>query len=58
MAKPMVRFIKDTHLSSSPENISQLREHCKIVQPSGAPAVNLAGYHQVLIVDDVASTAA
>ena len=56
LAKRMIRFVKDTHVSSSPENIDALREHCHIVQPLGEPAPNLVGFHNVLIVDDVYST--
>jgi hypothetical protein len=56
LAKRMIRFVKDTHVSSSPENINALREHCHIVQPLGEPAPNLAGFHNVLVVDDVYST--
>jgi hypothetical protein len=52
-AKRMVRFIKDTSVSSFPANIAQLREHCRLY---GEPPYGLEGFGNVLIVDDVFST--
>lgn len=51
--KHMVRFIKDTAVSSSPATIAQLREHCRLF---GQPPYELEGFGNVLIVDDVFST--